>query len=618
MSFSAKIRKNAAFTLIEVMLVVAVISILGGLAYFTLNNVRESSRNTKLMRDVATVNNALRLYKASGGRVNGLTAPQAVLDKLKTKLTGDAAKQMAGLRGGMLDRRMAFASQTSAEAAAGEQRAFWDSTREEFVIANSGSPGIREFIVDESLASKDYGTDDRHSSFKLAKENAWVWDFKGRSPGANPGPGTLPTTADGVEPGTPGSTPAPLKLQTPQYSISTGKFDFLKFPMDLTLTNPNPPGSSAIQYSVNGGEWKIFHDPIDVDPNDKVEAMVIPQDPELWTISDKGSEKYSATPVAPEFELVFEKSAYSYAELGGAMIPGTSPAPVQSVSGTLSLKNSDSIPSKYQSSEFFNAKWSTDGTNPLTSSTATTGSDFKEGFKGQSIPVTIADYGKATSLTVKAGASALNVSIFNNSAVVEKTLGITKATLRPPLISVSDKTITLALDTQYADIPVGARIFYTLDGSDPGNNNGLPIGGKEYTGPFDLAGTSGGVTKITARVYPPVALVDWFNPSATATKDVTNPGAIDFFVGGNFAKLDATGRNIAKLTGSGLVDSAFDVGKGATQNSLVGVIRQDTAGKVLAGGDFSDINSVQRAAVVRLNPNGSVDSGFDAGLAGGK
>jgi hypothetical protein len=48
------------------------------------------------------------------------------------------------------------------------------------------------------------------------------------------------------------------------------------------------------------------------------------------------------------------------------------------------------------------------------------------------------------------------------------------------------------------------------------------------------------------------------------------------------------------------------------------VIRQEAAGKVLAGGDFESVNNVPRPAVVRLNANGSVDTGFDAGLAGGK
>jgi Domain of unknown function (DUF5122) beta-propeller len=77
-------------------------------------------------------------------------------------------------------------------------------------------------------------------------------------------------------------------------------------------------------------------------------------------------------------------------------------------------------------------------------------------------------------------------------------------------------------------------------------------------------------------------------------------------------------RNIARLVGNGAVDPTFDVGSGANVNSLVGVLRQASTGMVYAGGDFESINSVPRAAVVRLNPSGAVDSGFDAGLEGGK
>ena len=63
---------------------------------------------------------------------------------------------------------------------------------------------------------------------------------------------------------------------------------------------------------------------------------------------------------------------------------------------------------------------------------------------------------------------------------------------------------------------------------------------------------------------------------------------------------------------------SFDVGAGTNANSLVGVIRQVSAGFVFAGGDFETVNNVARPAVVRLNANGSVDSSFDAALAGGK
>lgn len=613
--------RSLGFTLVETLIVIAIISVMASAAYLVSTNVQKNTTATKLMQDVASVNRALAVYQASGGSLEGLSDAQAILDRLKTRMEREDAVQMAGMRGSLVDPRLAVALQTSQEGQGSEQRAFWNATNKSFYISTTGGAGIREFVMDEALAAVDYGTAARNSAFKLAKDDPWVWDFANKEAPSRGGPSGIPSTTPGTNPTKPSAPPGALRLNPPTYSVVTGTYSLDKYPMSLTLAHTNPPGVANILYSLNSGDWRIYTDPMTLKPGDKVDAMVGSLDPDHWIDSTKKSETYQTAPVAPEFELKFGKEAYSYADLGGAMMPGGSNQTPPPVYGELKLTNGSSIPSVYQSSEYFTAKWTKDGSSPLTNTAAQVGEPFSNGFVPQRIPLTLADYGAATSVVVKAAGNSLDTNILKNSSVIQQNLGISKQTLRTPVVTVNERTATMTLTTTSGDMPVGAQIYYTTDGTDPGNNNGQPTGGKLYAGAFELTGTAGTELKITARVYPPASFTNWFEPSTSAVSTIKLPGAIDFYVGGNFYLPTGSGsamRNIAKLKGEGSVDPSFDVGKGTTENSLVGVIRQEAAGKVLAGGDFESVNNVPRPAVVRLNPNGSVDTGFDAGLAGGK
>lgn len=598
------------------MLVIAIISVMAGSAFLVLTNVQKNTLDTKLMHDVAAINQALTTYRNSGGTVNGLTDPQDVLDRLKTHMKATDAVAMAGLRKGMVDPRLAVRLQTSVEATGSDERAYYRPDTKTFALANSGGQGVKEFFLDESLALKDYGEDNRRSTFDLAKVSPWVWDYTNQPAPAKPAPAAHAATSPSASSGKPGEPPGALKLNAPGFSVATGNFPLTTYPLTLNLTNPNPTGSSNILYSINSGNWAIYTQTLKLNPGQTVQAMAGSLDPDNWLDSDKKQESYTSAPITPALELAFSKSSYSYADLGGPMIPGTAPAPTGGKYGTLTLSNASAIPLAYQSSDYFNAKWTKDGTSPLTSGTAATGDNFSNGFNGQKIAISLADFGTGVPLVIKAATNAADANILNVSGVISKQLGIEQLTLRAPLVSIADRTVTLKLDTQYTDIPVGARLLYTTDGSDP-----TPTTAQTYTAPFALTGGSGTTVKLSVRVYPPAAYNAWFLPSAAAKQDVALPASTEFYVGGNFYLTKGgspASRNIARLKGEGVVDSSFDVGAGTTPNSLVGVIRQVSAGQVFAGGDFDAVNNIARPAVVRLNPNGSVDASFNAGLAGGK
>lgn len=604
------------YTLLEVMLSVAMMSVMAGSVLLVVNNVQQAASETKLMRDVATLNRAIQTYRISGGSLAGLTDPQDVLDRMKRKLNSSEAVRMAGLRIRVVDTRLSLRLQTSVEAASSEQRAYYNQDQKSFIIATSGGQGIKEFVIDESLALKDYGEDNRRSSLDLPKFKHWVWDYQDVAPGARSGPVKAANPNPLMKSGTPGTLPGALRLNPPTFSIKTGTYDLNAYPLELMLTNPNRAGSSLIQYAINSGDWTTYVGPINVHPGQTVKGMATSQAPDDWMDSDLSQEIYASTPLTPMCEIAFEQEAYGYADLGGPMMPGTAPASIGGKYGTLTLKNAAAIPVTYQRSNFFNVKWTKDGSSPLTSGTATAGASLSKGFTSSRIPLALADFGKGIPATISGASTADNPEIFTPSDVITKQLYIRQLKLRTPASSVLERTVTLALDTKYPDIPVGSRIFHTADGSEPSPSSGLL-----YTGPFELTGAAGSKVTLLDRVYAPEAYDAWFLPSDKAEQKIKRPVATDFYVGENFC-LSRSGvpvsRNIALLTGLGSVDASYDVGSATTQNSLVGVIRQQPTGPVFAGGDFDAVNDIPRPTVGRLAPNGSVAPAFNAGLAGGK
>ncbi|HSY17192.1 MAG TPA: hypothetical protein VK815_02620 [Candidatus Acidoferrales bacterium] len=66
---------------------------------------------------------------------------------------------------------------------------------------------------------------------------------------------------------------------------------------------------------------------------------------------------------------------------------------------------------------------------------------------------------------------------------------------------------------------------------------------------------------------------------------------------------------IARFNTDGSVDTSFDPGTGADSPIYAMAIQPD--GKILAGGGFASFNGTNRSCLVRLNPDGSIDTGFN-------
>lgn len=84
-------------------------------------------------------------------------------------------------------------------------------------------------------------------------------------------------------------------------------------------------------------------------------------------------------------------------------------------------------------------------------------------------------------------------------------------------------------------------------------------------------------------------------------------------IGGSFTLFDNIPRsNIARLNPDGTLDMGFDPGTGVNVSPVFRTALQSD-GKIMIGGQFTMFNGITRNAIARLNEDGSLDVSFDAG-----
>jgi len=168
---STRGRRNAGFSLVEIMITVLIIAVLGGVALTSFGTTRESTSQIAMQGDASMMNKAIQAYTAGGGSLDGVTNPNDVLAKLKTKPLATQAATIAGARGPFVDLRLELRPATSANAFS----LVYLPERTSFVMVN-GSSGLVTG-VNEELAKQPVATEERHVSLALATEDKWVWDY---------------------------------------------------------------------------------------------------------------------------------------------------------------------------------------------------------------------------------------------------------------------------------------------------------------------------------------------------------------------------------------------------------------------------------------------------------
>ncbi len=474
--------------MLEALVVVVGIAAIAIVALPVASNLSRSASESKLQSDVASVNQAIQVYRANGGSLDGISAPNAVLSKLKTANANSTT--YAGLRGSVIDKRLQAVLQTEQEAASGLPRAIWNASEDRFDIASTGSGGVARFQINEDLATVDFGSEVREEeTFDYNGGDGWVWAF---DENGTPVPRQVPTLVavagtlgndGGTGSGSPGGlaggsggddddseNPGATKLLPPEFSLPTGNYPLVDFDLELTLSNPNDPQESYIFYRRGRDSQFVpyYGQAIEVSLNERVYAYVKSLNLASYTDSDVKGEHFDGAPVDLELELASSQTSFTYFELTDA-----DPYAIASVA------NLDEVPEEMRSG--IEIGWVYDERSPLDGETGTE-------LAGQPIPVQAGSWNGQPSATLTAAVSGTGNYIRESG---EETLNFTASqlALESPSIGVTQAApgsfdVTMELTGRY---PAGTAIYYTLDGSNPGRDpNTGEVDGILYEGTFSL------------------------------------------------------------------------------------------------------------------------------------
>lgn len=317
-------KTQKGFTQVELISTIAVLALLATLSIASVGRIGSNARTQKLETEVKTLNSAVAAYQGFGGQIGEDLDSADIILKLKSIANSDDADRIPGLTSSMVDARLSLEMQTDAEASSGAERVVWNSNTNKFEITTSGGPGIKAFGLDADPEELKAVEDDRVHAFKYAKDSSWVWDFQEVAMTNPSGPtgvsvvdeSTLPvSSAPAVtDPDDPG-TPDPVALLAPTFSVGEGSYSIRNFDLAVEITNPNPPSSSQIFYSVDYGTWELYDGtPLSLDPGSVLMSQVISSDDTAYLSSTLTRATYTATP-ATLLPPVIQTSASTFGAL---------------------------------------------------------------------------------------------------------------------------------------------------------------------------------------------------------------------------------------------------------------------------------------------------------------
>lgn len=205
--------------------------------------------------------------------------------------------------------------------------------------------------------------------------------------------------------------------------------------------------------------------------------------------------------------------------------------------------------------------------------------------------------------------------------------GIGGGTVNAIAVQADGKVIVGGTFNAFNGVAQNRLVRLNADGSrDASFNIGTGLNGDVYSVAIDADGKVlvGGVfTNINGTARPGLARLTTTGAVDTAFDPGAGPNAAVYciaiqrdgriLIGGVFTSYNGStpASRIARILRNGTFDSSFSPGTGF--NSWVYTITLQGDGKILAGGDFTTYNGSTRNRLVRLNVDGSIDSGFNTG-----
>ena len=514
---------TSGFSLVEALVVIAVIGLVATVVVPSIQEGPDAAKKAKLEQDVTIVNNAIDAYLAAGGAQGALNAG-GVVEALKQRVLGGPTAEMTGPLGPFLDPRV-ITSPTDFDWSA----RFETSPRPRFVVEKSRN-GI---MFGRGLPSPIGGP-------SASANPSWLWSY---SPAAAGQVAKSVFEPDTLDSGTIlGITNTVLAgLVAPVISPPSQTLQISGFPLLVSITNPNPPGSSIVYYKIDSGSYVLWvGSPFTVNPGSTIRAVSVSIDPSRYYNSAADSETYSVTPLQLGVS-VDAPASITYAQAGGSMLGQAAQLPP---SATISLGGG--VPPPYISSANFQVRYTSDGSDPLTSPTASVASNFSGAFPPVSFGLGLSSWGANGSLTVRAAAVSLRPDWFTSSAVVSATVSPQRVSLDPPIVSPTNQVVTFSVTVVMSNPATGPSsgmsIRYTTNNTAPTAANGFT-----YSSPFSLSSLGVNEQKpVRASTVVTGSLTNWFNQSAETTRVYTGPA------------FGGSGLPSGALVGSATLNSTFN------------------------------------------------------------
>jgi len=495
------IAKSHGFSLVEILVAIAALSTLVGIGLVAITRVPDDARKKKLDQDVAIVNNAIDAFLMAGGSAGQLSEAN-VISALKQRIgPSSGPADIIGPQGPFLDPSV-FTAPTDFEWSA----QFATSPSPHFYVEKSGN-GI---VFTRGPASAVGGVAERDD----AARSEWVWAYASATPPSLPD-AFVPVAVDGATGWTNVAVVA-VALDPPVITPGSLSTNLWGFPLAVTIANPNPQGSSRIYYKANNGNYTLYDNtPFQIEPETVLTAVAVSLDPSRYYNSGAATEAYQVIPFNLEVNISAPASI-NYAQAGGLMVGQAQQSPA---TATINLENIQQIPPPYLNSGNFNIRYTMDGSDPVSSGTAVTGSVFQGYYPPIAIPLGLATWGTNASLQIRAVAVASNTAWFVSSGVTDATVTALQQTLDAPTITPPAQVVSGIVGitmAKPAEGPVGMEIRYTTDNTVPTWGNGIL-----YTTNFILQALGANEERfVQATTFPGSTanfMTNWFLPSMPLT-----------------------------------------------------------------------------------------------------
>lgn len=504
-------RAPLGVSLFEVLAVAAVLGVIAAVAVPSMWESGAEARDARLKATVVQLNQRLGVYYANGGSVSGLREPQQIIDQLKNRPGSDATARLSGYPGAIVDSRLHVIALPASQVNTSRLRAIWNASLRRFEVTREAVPGIALFSLKTPEEASETKSDPEEGA---ARADGAPLRVTPEAAGSNlERQAAVPALAAGPKPQGRGVA----CLAPPVFSRPTGIYPVSGFPLMLTLSNPNPPGSSRLCYRLGtAGDFIPYAgESLAIAPGDRVFAVAESTDDLSYLDSDPVGGLYEGQPIELQLRLQADWSSFSYFDLSDGLGRATA-----------WVANLEQVPSSLR--EGVRIRWALGGSDP---SAAPGGTELN----GQSIPLELACWGQESSITIAAVATAAGPYL-KSSATVNLPVAAAPLSLGAPVIEVipvapglSEISIELS-----GRVPDGCRIYYRTDGQEPVLDEASgEISGTLYEGPFPLLlaavaaageGTAFVPAKLLARVFPPPSLAAWFASSSLSEVAIRGDG----------------------------------------------------------------------------------------------